>query len=202
MEAADLQNLNPYQVSKLKDRATELTVDLTSKSSETQRTTLIDLVQRIHISPIQMKLMLRRSALLPANEVSRTKINDAAKTVITLQYPLQMKRCGVETKLIIGGQALGEPDPELINLIAKARDWYEGLKDRRYSSQLQIAAEYSLDKADVSRVLNLAFLSPKIVSAIVAGDHPAEMTVQSLKMSAGNLPSGWQDQANLLGVCA
>jgi hypothetical protein len=113
-----------------------------------------------------------------------------------------MKQRGVETKLIIGGQALGEPDPELIKLIAKGRDWYAGLKSGRYTSQLEIGTMHGLDKADVSRILNLAFLSPTIVSAIIAGDHPPEMTVQSLKVSAGKLPTDWNDQANLFGVSA
>jgi hypothetical protein len=113
-----------------------------------------------------------------------------------------MKRRGVETKLIIGGQAPEERDPKLIKLITKRKDWYAGLKSGRYTSQLEIGTVHGLDKADVSRILNLAFLSPKMVSAIIAGDHPAEMTVQSLKISAGKLPTCWNDQANLFGVSA
>ena len=128
--------------------------------------------------------------------------SDALEPVITLNYPLQLKRRGVETKLAIGGQALGEPDPELIKLISMGCDWYEGLKSGRYTSQLQIGSEHGLDKADVSRTLNLAFLSPKVVSEIIAGRHPVEMTVKSLKASAGKLPACWNDQAILFGVSA
>jgi hypothetical protein len=67
---------------------------------------------------------------------------------------------------------------------------------------LPSGAEHGLDKADVSRILNLAFMSPKIVSEIVAGRHPIEMTVKSLKASAGKLPVCWNDQAILFGVSA
>ncbi|MGJ8560644.1 MAG: hypothetical protein ACSHX3_10440 [Litorimonas sp.] len=113
-----------------------------------------------------------------------------------------MRRRGVEIKLIIGGQALGEPDPELIKLIAMGRDWYEGLKSDRYTSQLEIGCEHGFDKADVSRILNLAFMSPKIVSEIIAGHHPVEMTMGSLKVSAGKLPACGNDQAILFRVSA
>lgn len=201
MQITDGNNLTPHKVSMLETHAAELTERLTSQRLETQRTALIDLIHSIQISPNQLTLNLKRGLLLPQDRASHPK-TEADDTLITLDYPLQMKRRGVETKLIIGGQALGEPDPELIKLIAKGRDWYAGLKSGRYTSQLEIGTVHGLDKADVSRILNLSFLSPKIVSAVIAGNHPAEMTVQSLKISAGKLPACWNAQANLFGVSA
>ncbi len=113
---------------------------------------------------------------------------------------MQMKRRGVEAKLIIGGVALGQLDPELINVIAKAREWYDGLKKGQYTSQLEIASKYNLHKSDVSRILNLTFLSPKIIRAIISGSHPVDMTVKSLKTVSAKLPISWDDQAHMLGM--
>ncbi|MGB6317949.1 MAG: hypothetical protein WBG08_04880, partial [Litorimonas sp.] len=72
----------------------------------------------------------------------------------------------------------------------------------RYAFQLEIRSETGLDKADVSRILNLAFLSPRIVSDILRGNYPMKMTVQTLKISAGKLPVCWNDQDDLLGIRA
>lgn len=180
--------------------ANELSHHIASDNIETQKTVLIDLISRITISPKDLTLELRRDILLPeCIKSSKPKTKD---NIISLTYPLQMKRRGVETKLIIGGVALSQPDPELIKLIAKARDWYDRLKSGDYTSQLEIAVKYKLDGADVSRIFNLAFLSPKIISAVIAGKHPVEMTAQSLKMAAAKLPISWNDQAKQLGFSA
>lgn len=202
IEIADLQDITPNQVSNLGTHSAELTTRLTDTGLEPQRATLIDLVERVCISTNQLTLRLRRNQLLTGDTQAPPETDNVADEVITLDYPLQMRRRGVETKLIIGGQALGEPNPELIKMIAMGRDWYEGLKSGRYTSQLQIGSEHGLDKADVSRILNLAFMSPKIISEIVTGRHPIEMTVKSLKASAGKLPTCWNDQANIFGVSA
>ena len=200
MEAADLQNLNLYQVSNLEGHASELRADLTSKSSENQRTVLIDLVQRIHISPTQMTLILRRSILLPEDETLQTEINDSEGSVIPLDYPLEMKRRGVETKLIIGGQALGEPDPELVNLLATARHWYEALKSGDHPTMGSISKSESMDIDDVSRTLNLAFLCPSIVRDFIHGKHPVGLTVDSLRRMSAHLPLDWKNQRTFLGM--
>lgn len=209
MQVLGDKELTPNQITTLSSEASALRGRLMSDSLDEQRITLIDLIDRIQISPRQLTLKLRRNALMHNDAEAlgeEDKVNPDAKSgkasIITLDYPLQMKRRGVETKLILGAKTLGEPDLDLIKLIATARAWYAGLKSGRYSSQLDIRKEYKLDKADVSRILNLAFLSPKIVSKIIAGDHPAEMTVKSLKQSAAKLPYNWEDQARFLGLTA
>ncbi len=201
MNIAGSESLTPHQVTQIETHADGLKGKLTSTCIETQRKTLIDLTQRMHISPTQLTLQLRRSLLLPA-AMKSPSITEADDTIITQSYPLQMKRRGVETKLIIGGAAIDQPDPQLITLIANAQDWYAGLKNGQYKSQLDIALKYKLDGADISRILNLAFLSPKIISAIIAGKHPVDMAVQSLKMAAAKLPICWNDQAKQLGFSA
>ncbi|RWC94555.1 MAG: hypothetical protein EOS32_16610 [Mesorhizobium sp.] len=53
--------------------------------------------------------------------------------------------------------------------------------------------------SEVSRLLPLAFLSPKIVSKIIAGNQPIELTAHRLSRLSG-LPLAWSDQAALLGL--
>jgi len=49
----------------------------------------------------------------------------------------------------------------------------------------------------VSRTVRLAFLSPKIVEAILAGTQPAHLSAQKLRNT--ELPLSWTDQHELLG---
>jgi site-specific DNA recombinase len=62
----------------------------------------------------------------------------------------------------------------------------------------EIAKHDGLDPSDVGRILQLAFLAPDIVEAILAGRQPLDLTAKRLKR-VGTLPLGWQDQRRLLG---
>ena len=64
-----------------------------------------------------------------------------------------------------------------------------------------LAQREKIHESDISRVLQLAFLAPDIVEAILAGRHPRGVTVYSLKRLS-NLPGGWGDQRRLLGFAA
>lgn len=200
INVADLKNLTPHQVSNLEADSAELIGDLTSASSETQRLALIDLVGRIRISQTEMTLTLRRNILVPAAVVSQKHFNASEDAVITLKCPLQMKRRGIETKLIIGGQALGEPDLDLIKLVATARQWYEGLKSGVYPSTGNIAETENIHRGDFSRRLMLAFLAPSIVKDFIDGRHPVDLTVEQLRRLSPNLPLDWIAQRAFLGM--
>ena len=53
----------------------------------------------------------------------------------------------------------------------------------------------------VSRIIQLAFLAPDIVEAILAGRQPVELTPRRL-MRIGELPLEWHRQRRLLGLHA
>jgi site-specific DNA recombinase len=61
----------------------------------------------------------------------------------------------------------------------------------------QVAARFNVHPEDVSRLLPLAFLSPKIVDAILQGRQPVDLSVRHLARAI-NLPIAWADQAELL----
>ncbi|MGJ8563139.1 MAG: recombinase family protein [Alphaproteobacteria bacterium] len=201
MQMAGSQQIKPHQASKLDVHANELSQRITSDNIDTQRTVLIDLISQITISPKDLTLDLRRDVLLPEC-LKSSKPKSGGDNIASLSYPLQMKRRGVETKLIIGGVALGHPDPELIKLIAKARGWYDGLKRGRYESIKDIGVAHKLDNGDVSRTLSLAFLAPSIIHDIIAGKHPVDLTPRDISRKASRLPLDWAQQRKFLGMKA
>ena len=66
----------------------------------------------------------------------------------------------------------------------------------RYAEDL--AAKHGIDCGDVTRILQLAFLAPDIVKAILEGRQPPELTAFHLKR-VRNLPVSWADQRKMLG---
>jgi site-specific DNA recombinase len=61
----------------------------------------------------------------------------------------------------------------------------------------EIAAEEGISSSYVTRLLRLAFLAPDIVTAILNGRHPAELTANRL-MDDTRLPLDWTGQRKLL----
>ena len=56
-----------------------------------------------------------------------------------------------------------------------------------------------MDKGDVSRTLPLAFLAPSIVSDIIRGQHPVDLTADTLRRKTAHLPLDWNEQRPFLG---
>jgi site-specific DNA recombinase len=48
------------------------------------------------------------------------------------------------------------------------------------------------------RLIRLAFLAPEIVEAIIQGNHPPELTAQTLITGQIDLPLSWQAQKSAL----
>ena len=61
----------------------------------------------------------------------------------------------------------------------------------------EIAAEEGISSSYVTRLLRLAFLAPDIVTAILNGRHPPQLTTNRL-MDDTRLPLDWVAQRELL----
>jgi len=64
---------------------------------------------------------------------------------------------------------------------------------------LTIATDSRTSASEVSRHLPFAFLAPRIIEAILAGQQPEDLTAHHL-LRLGELPIAWQEQSELLGL--
>ncbi len=117
---------------------------------------------------------------------------------ITRDIPMQIRRRGVEMRLVINGDnAATKPDPSLIKAIARAHVWFEELSSGKTRSISAIAKRERIDKGYVSHLINLAFLAPDIIEAIVASQQPADFTVHKL-IKGMLLPLKWKEQRSAI----
>jgi len=119
--------------------------------------------------------------------------------VMTRHIPMQIKRRGVEMRLVINSAASKtQIDPVLIKTIARAHVWIEELLSGRMASMTEIASRSGLSNSYVKKLMPLAFLAPDIIESIIAGKQPAHLTTQMLIRQV-NIPLDWEEQKRVLG---
>jgi len=187
---ADNVSITPKEVQSISQSAECLAKQLSDKRPSRQRAAILELVERVDLYPETIILTIKTDAFSEMNSSNST----------SLEYPLQLKRRGIETRLIIGGKARNEPDPNILKAIAKSRQWYAQLKTGDVKSVNALANREGMHRADVGKLLLLAFLSPKVIRAFLNGDHPADLTLDTLKRKLPKLPSDWNEQAAYLGM--
>ena len=85
----------------------------------------------------------------------------------------------------------------LLMAIAKARNWADALAHGRLGSFAVIAGREGRVERHIRLLVPLAFLSPRIVSALLEGTAPADLTITAL---ARALPWSWAEQERRLGL--
>ena len=83
--------------------------------------------------------------------------------------------------------------------IAKARNWIDDLTHGRVASFAAIARREAKVERHIRLLAPLAFLSPRIVSAVLDGTAPADLTVTRI---ARTLPYSWAEQERRVGISA
>jgi site-specific DNA recombinase len=85
----------------------------------------------------------------------------------------------------------------LLIAIAKARGWIDDIRLGRIGSFAEIAEREGQGERHIRLLAPLAFLSPRIIAAIVDGSAPADLTVTGLVKA---LPYSWIEQEQRVGL--
>jgi site-specific DNA recombinase len=124
---------------------------------------------------------------------------EAAPATVDLHLAVKLTRSGKVVRLIRSdGRGIGNrsPDQSMIELIAKARRWWARLRTGEMRSAA-LAREEGVTRTYFANVIGIAFLSPRVVEMIVAGQHPARLS--SKMLMAKRVPASWEGQQKLLG---
>ena len=116
--------------------------------------------------------------------------------------PLRLQRRGPELRIVLQGAAAppSQPDPLLLRRLIQARTRLADYLDPEQGLSVSaIARRAGANVGDVSRSLQLAFLAPDLVEAILDGTQPVALTAERLKRTC-ELPLLWDEQRTMLGV--
>jgi hypothetical protein len=116
--------------------------------------------------------------------------------LLTLKVKARLQRVGREMRMLVENaddQRLA--DPGLLRIIARAHDIQARLMQ---STDLTLHANASQERVTpgyISRLLRLPLLAPDILTAIVSGKNPPQLTAKKLMRLALELPVDWTEQA-------
>lgn len=182
--------------------------DILKGSDIDERPCMLDiLLERVELRESGISLRLQPSAINgesgpggPGTGLSGD--GDWTETVV-VELPVQLWRRANGSRIVLSGgdHATGGPDRKLVQLVADAYRWNRMLAEGAVASLRELSDLEQLDRSDIGRILNLAYLAPDIVEAILYGRQPPALTVYGLgRMSS--LPLDWSEQRRVLGFNA
>ncbi len=192
--------VEPEAMRGLPARAQEVAAVWQDADRQAKRVLLKQLVRSVILRPGSLTINLDRRALaqhLTGQSVSTDKTPESA--IIAMTCSIGMRRRGVETRLLLTDGSVPAPviDPSLVDLMRRAHRYLAQITDGSQRSLKDVATMNGTDASEVSRLLPLAFLAPRMVEKILNGTQPTEMT--AVKLSRAELPHLWAEQASMPG---
>ncbi|MGI8853304.1 MAG: recombinase family protein [Methyloceanibacter sp.] len=124
--------------------------------------------------------------------------DDRGRSLTVLTIAARLKRTGIEMRLVVDdGSGPANVDSGLVRLLLRAHVIRARLLEEPSLPLKEIAAEEGISSSYVTRLLRLAFLAPDIVTAIMNGRHPPQLTANRL-MDDTRLPLPWTAQRERL----
>jgi site-specific DNA recombinase len=176
---------------KIVDRASAIGKTVAARDLLTVRR----LIERVRIYDGMIEIDCATSVV--ADCIGATLSDDAPAT-ITVTSEVRLTRSGNVMRLVQhNGDAVTErPDQSLIRLLVRARGWWAQLRTGEVDIKRLAVAE-NVHPSYLSRVLRLAFLSPAVIDAILAGRVRPEVDVAMLVGTGGIFPI-WVEQRQAL----
>lgn len=147
----------------------------TSKvQSKIETSDVFDLVKRAAIHDGQIDIQFRL-------------LGDQTKTI---RVPFTARRRGVETKLVIPNEQSRVPDQVMIRRVLRALNWTDRIKAGE--SVKTIAESESVSSDFITHNIDLAFLAPEILRAILDGKQRPELSTAQLSRRRWSI--NWAEQ--------
>src|SRR5262249_1562677 len=141
------------------------------------------LVERVIVDEKRIVVAMRRNAFSDRDVPLRA--SDASGGAIELTAAVEFKRRGAALKLVLPALAShrnvrSKCDPVLVKAIARGHAWFDELASGRVRSLHELALRDGITRRYIRRLVDLAFLSPKLVEAILQGPQSDELTATRL----------------------
>ena len=171
---------------------------------------LMTVISRVDIRPDCVEISVRRSRLIELLGSGSIELvtqrgtpDNEAKDILTLTVRARLQRVGREMKMLVENtDDQTKADPGLLRIVARAHDIQERLMQKSGLTLHAIASQEHVTPGYVSRLLRLSSLAPEIITAIVNGKNPPQLTAKKLMRLALEIPVDWTAQRKLFGFHA
>ena len=158
------------------------------------------LIKCVQLKPNEVEITLHAEQVVELfnaiyeNREMRQLKTEELKTENAYTEPYHISTIGNGEKIIVGQfiEPKKRPNTELIKILNQAYKWHQeiinGASTQDIAKRDKVCVQY------VRRILNLSFLSPKIVRTILNGTQPADCTLKKLLSIKS---SNWQEQEQI-----
>lgn len=195
LEVAQKTDIDSSQIDRVLHAARTWRHHLQSEAEQTSA--IAALVDRLELKSHGIRVLIK----LPIAGAEKSQAQLPDQVAIARSFPMQLKRRGVELRLIVGDHKRSAVivDLSLLKAVARAHRWFDELSSGKARSLAAIAARDGLTVRYVGRLIRLAFLAPDIVKSIVEGRQTTTLTAEALTRRI-ELPLSWCAQRTALNV--
>ncbi|MBB4155646.1 hypothetical protein GGQ80_003571 [Sphingomonas jinjuensis] len=154
------------------------------------RPTVRRLVEQVQVTDAGIDISVGTAALAEILNVATT---EGAPAQLQLHAAVRLTRTGKAMRLIHGdGRGVAAtPNPSLVRLLVKAHRWWKIMREGEVDLST-LGAQEGVAPAYITRVMRLAFLSPRTTAAILSGATVSNLDVATLTKK-GAVTSQWSD---------
>lgn len=157
------------------------------------------IVDRVEVDADSISIHLSRPKLA-AELTGDNRANGANADPLLLSIDAVLKRAGKGKRLIIEDGAAAEVNPDLVALLREAFSLRDRLLSGGEESIEDMSRRLGTNKARLTSLVRLSYLSPESVHAILEGRQPVELTPTGLLKLSKDLPKDWDEQRRFLGL--
>ena len=180
-------------------RCSQLADELTAAKYIRKQAIVRNVVDRVDLHEDRVIIRIDNRGLL--NVIKADSLVQPASTNLTIERQALRLRRGKALRLIIPATSAGDSmslrDNKLVALIAESRAIMNQVLTKADKSIPTLAAEQGRCRVRMMKVAKLVCLDPYIVTAIVEGRQPLNLSPG--KLLAADLPLAWADQRRVLG---
>lgn len=157
---------------------------------------------REEVSIVVRSIELRRFLEWDDHSIFRSRPRDWPLSEARFEFCIEVRTTSVEKWPTLNikpreDQLQARPDKRLIDLIENARDAQRLVDQNRELSIIELAKKKRIRPAQFARLIRVNYLAPDIVTSILDGTQPQNLTRKELLLS--NIPTDWSLQRRLFG---
>jgi hypothetical protein len=181
------------------------------RKADDVRKFMLAIVARIQVYTDQIDISLNPISLVrclgrrdDAAEPTATAQSNSDGHFVKLTIPVRLRRVGNEMKInemkiiVEDGSHPEAPSPSLVRALVRAHVIRDRMLADKTLTVEEIAKTEGIVASYATRLFRLTLLAPDIVSVILSGKHPPDLTARKL-VNDVRLPPDWNEQRRILG---